>query len=165
MDAIVEVDSSGTIVWEWSFFDHVIQDYDAAKPNYVGAGKTIADYPGKLDINLDGHNLKNDWLHCNSLDYNQTLDQIVDQLGAGRVLRHRPRRHVRRRRPDRQHRLGRHQRGRFPVPLRRPGPLRPGQQAGDPRGLDALDHRHQADRRRPRHPVDRRRAWTGPGIS
>jgi len=77
MDAIVEVDSSGTIVWEWSFFDHVIQDYDAAKPNYVGAGNTIADYPNKLDLNLEGHNLKNDWLHCNSLDYNQTLDQIV----------------------------------------------------------------------------------------
>jgi hypothetical protein len=43
MDAIVEVDSSGTIVWEWSFFDHVVQDYDATKPNYVSAGQTIAD--------------------------------------------------------------------------------------------------------------------------
>ena len=77
MDAIVEVDASGTIVWEWCFFDHLIQDYDPAKPNYVGTGKTVASYPARLNINLPGHNLKGDWLHCNSLDYNQELDQIV----------------------------------------------------------------------------------------
>jgi hypothetical protein len=77
MDALVEVDSSGTVVWEWCFFDHVVQDYDPAKPNYVGAGMSVADYPGRLDINLPGHNLKSDWLHCNSVDYNQSLDQIV----------------------------------------------------------------------------------------
>jgi len=77
MDAIVEVDASGTIVWEWCFFDHVVQDYASALPNYVGSGKTVADYPGKLNINLTGHPLKADWLHCNSLDYNQALDQIV----------------------------------------------------------------------------------------
>ena len=77
MDAIVEVDASGTVVWEWSFFDHLIQDYDAAKSNYVGTGKRIADHPNRLNINLTGHSLKADWLHCNSLDYNQSLDQIV----------------------------------------------------------------------------------------
>jgi len=77
MDAIVEVDSTGTVVWEWCFFDHLVQDLDATKPNYVGSGKTIASYPNRLNINLTGHNLKADWLHCNSLDYNQTLDQIV----------------------------------------------------------------------------------------
>lgn len=83
MDAIVEVDMSGNIVWEWCFFDHVIQDFDSAKPNYVGSGKTIADYPGRLNINLTGHPLKKDWLHCNSLDYNQTLDQIVTNSVQG----------------------------------------------------------------------------------
>ena len=77
MDAIVEVDSSGTIVWEWCFFDHLIQDYDATKSNYVGTGKTIANYPNRLNINLTGHSLKADWLHCNSLDYNQARDEIV----------------------------------------------------------------------------------------
>ena len=77
MDAIVEVDASGTVVWEWCFFDHVVQDYDSTKPNYVGSGKTVSDWPGKLNINLAGHNLKADWLHCNSLDYNGTLDRIV----------------------------------------------------------------------------------------
>ena len=77
MDAIVEVDASGTIVWEWCFFDHMIQDLDATKANYVGSGKKISDYPNRLNINLTGHLLKGDWLHCNSLDYNQALDQIV----------------------------------------------------------------------------------------
>ncbi len=77
LDAIVEVDASGTIVWEWCFFDHLVQDVASTKSNYVGSGKTIADYPNKLNLNLAGHNLKADWLHCNSLDYNQSLDQIV----------------------------------------------------------------------------------------
>jgi len=77
MDAIVEVDASGKVVWEWCFFDHLVQDFASTKSNYVGSGKAIADYPGKLNINLAGHNLKADWLHCNSLDYNQSLDQIV----------------------------------------------------------------------------------------
>ena len=77
MDAIVEVDSTGKIVWEWWFFNHIIQDYDAAKPNYVGAGKTVANYPNKININMTGNPLKNDWLHCNSIDYNDSLGQIV----------------------------------------------------------------------------------------
>ena len=77
MDAIVEVDMDGNIVWEWWFFDHVIQDIDSTKANYVGAGKTIADYPGKLNLNLPGRPVRRDWLHCNSLDYNEELGQIV----------------------------------------------------------------------------------------
>jgi hypothetical protein len=77
MDAIVEVDMSGTVVWEWWFFDHVIQDFDPTKANYVGAGKTIASYPGRLNVNIPGLPAQRDWLHCNSIDYNQTLDQIV----------------------------------------------------------------------------------------
>ena len=47
MDALVEVDMQGKVVWEWCFFDHVIQDLDPAKANYAGQGKTIADYPGR----------------------------------------------------------------------------------------------------------------------
>ena len=68
---------SGNIVWEWWFFNHTIQDYDASKPNFVGTGKTIADYPNKININMPGNPLKNDWLHCNSIDYNDSLGQIV----------------------------------------------------------------------------------------
>jgi formylglycine-generating enzyme required for sulfatase activity len=77
VDAVVEVDMSGNVVWEWWFFDHVIQDIDATKPNYVGAGKTVADYPGRLNLNLPGHPVRRDWLHCNSMDYSETLGQIV----------------------------------------------------------------------------------------
>ncbi len=77
VDAIVEVDMSGNVVWEWWFFDHIIQDYDSTKPNYVESGKTIADYPNKININLTGKPLKKDWLHCNSIDYNENLGQIV----------------------------------------------------------------------------------------
>ncbi len=77
MDAIVEVDMQGNIVWEWCFFDHVIQDIDASKPNYVGQGKTIANYPGRININMPGRPLRRDWLHCNSLDYNPDSGHLV----------------------------------------------------------------------------------------
>jgi hypothetical protein len=77
MDAIVEVDMQGNVVWEWWFFDHVVQDLDPTKTNYVGAGKSIADYPGRINLNLPGRPLRRDWLHCNSLDFNAELDQVV----------------------------------------------------------------------------------------
>lgn len=77
MDAVVEVDKDGKVVWEWCFFDHVVQDVDAGKSNYVGQGKSIADYPNRININLPGRPLKRDWLHCNSMDYNAELDQVV----------------------------------------------------------------------------------------
>ena len=77
MDAVVEVDMKGNVVWEWWFFDHVIQDTDPSKPNYVGTGKAIADHPGRININMPGRTLKRDWLHCNSVDYNTQLGQIV----------------------------------------------------------------------------------------
>ncbi len=83
MDAIVEVDMSGTVVWEWWFFDHVIQDFDSTKSNYVGKGKKISDYPGRININLTGVPLRKDWLHCNSIDYNDSLDQIAVNCVAG----------------------------------------------------------------------------------
>ena len=83
VDAVVEVDLAGNVVWEWCFFDHGIQDFDATKANYVGAGKGISNYVGRLNPNLPGRPVTNDWLHCNSLDYNQTLDQIVINAASG----------------------------------------------------------------------------------
>lgn len=73
MDAVVEVDMNGNIIWEWCFFDHVVQDIDPGKSTYG----VIKDSPGKIDLNLRGNPVKSDWLHCNSLDYNQQLDLIV----------------------------------------------------------------------------------------
>ena len=83
VDAVVEVDASGTVVWEWCFFDHGIQDYDSAKSNYVGTGKTVTNYPGRLNLNLVGRPLTNDWLHCVALDYNTNLDQIAITAEGG----------------------------------------------------------------------------------
>lgn len=74
MDAIVEVDMAGNIVWEWWFYNHLVQSFDAAKSNYVG---NIADFPGRLNVNLPGRPVQRDWLHCNSIDYNASLDQVV----------------------------------------------------------------------------------------
>lgn len=73
MDAIVEVDMKGNIIWEWCFFDHVVQDIDGSKSTYG----IIKDTPGRIDLNLRGNSVKSDWLHCNSMDYNQSLDLIV----------------------------------------------------------------------------------------
>ncbi len=77
MDALVEVDMSGNVVWEWWFYNHLIQDYDATKTNYVGTGMSISNYPGRLNANITGMPVQSDWLHCNGIDYNQALDQIA----------------------------------------------------------------------------------------
>jgi hypothetical protein len=50
---------------------------DATKANYVGAGKSISDYPGRLNLNQPGRPLRRDWLHGNSIDYTHALDRIV----------------------------------------------------------------------------------------
>jgi len=77
MDAVVEVDMQGRVVWEWWFFDHVVQTIDATKANYAGAGKTVADIPGRININMPGRPLRRDWLHVNSVDYNAQVGHIV----------------------------------------------------------------------------------------
>ena len=77
MDALVEVDMSGRVIWEWWFFDHVVQDVDPSKPYYVGQGKSVANYPGRININMPGKPLRRDWLHCNSVDYNPVSGHIV----------------------------------------------------------------------------------------
>ena len=35
------------VVWRWNLWDHIVQNKDMAKPNYVA---NLADYPGKADI-------------------------------------------------------------------------------------------------------------------
>ncbi len=81
-DKIVEVQPVGTdqanIVWEWNIWDHLIQDYDSTKDNYG----VVGDHPELLNINFvdspDTLNpYKSDWMHCNGIDYNPILDQIV----------------------------------------------------------------------------------------
>ncbi len=74
-DAIFEVDpTNDSIVWEWHAWDHLIQDFDSTKMNYG----SIREQPHRLDINYQKYSAgRQDWLHCNSIDYNPRLDQIV----------------------------------------------------------------------------------------
>ncbi len=66
--------TGGTVVWEWHVWDHLIQDADPAKDNYG----VIVDHPELLDINYGNIPLVGgDWLHANSIDYNEALDQII----------------------------------------------------------------------------------------
>lgn len=76
---IWEVKPIGTneieIVWRWHLQDHFIQDIDPSKSNYGVIGDNI----GKVDINYLGPGAwdDDDWWHCNAIDYNEELDQIV----------------------------------------------------------------------------------------
>jgi hypothetical protein len=74
-DKIVEVQptgaTSGTIVWEWHVWDHLVQNVDSTKANYQ---TSIIDHPELLNIN---YQTQKDWMHMNGIDYNPLLDQIV----------------------------------------------------------------------------------------
>jgi len=76
-DKVIEVNEDGEIVWEWRFFDHLVQNFSKKKLNYGNPKENI----DKLDINkvttdMNG-NVNPDWLHINSIDYNEELDQIL----------------------------------------------------------------------------------------
>ena len=101
-DWVVELKPEGkdsaVIVWEWHLWDHLIQDFDAAKQNYGDVSK----HPELLNINI-GHipdpttkeeldkkragnnantndtpeNQGSDMYHINAIHYNPDLDQIV----------------------------------------------------------------------------------------
>ena len=68
MDAIVEVDGEGDVVWEYRFTDHLVQDRSPTAANYAGPGRSVADYPGRLDVNFGV--FSRDYLHLNAIDYN-----------------------------------------------------------------------------------------------
>lgn len=74
-EKVVEVQptgaTSGTVVWEWKLWDHLVQNIDANKSNYKSS---IVGNPQLMNIN---YNIKQDWVHMNGIDYNPMLDQIV----------------------------------------------------------------------------------------
>ncbi len=80
-DVILEIEPIGTddynIVWKWSAWDHLIQDYDSSKDNFG----IVEDHPQLLDVNYmdaaGGASGGRDWMHCNGIDYNEALDQIA----------------------------------------------------------------------------------------
>ena len=77
-EQILELQPVGTnnanIVWEWNIKDHLIQDFDPTKDNF----DIVEDNPQLLDINFLGNSAGNaNWLHFNSIQYDERLDQIV----------------------------------------------------------------------------------------
>ena len=73
-DKIVEIQPSGTnggtVVWEWHAWDHLVQHFDATKPNYG----VVSAHPELLNIN---YQTTKDWMHMNGIDYNPALDEIT----------------------------------------------------------------------------------------
>ncbi|WMI66098.1 aryl-sulfate sulfotransferase [Aestuariibaculum sp. YM273] len=77
-EQIIEIEPIGNnainIVWEWNIWDHLVQDFDSTKANFG----TISENPQLMDINYIGrYNGKADWLHANSIQYNEDLDEII----------------------------------------------------------------------------------------
>lgn len=74
-DKIVEIQptglTTGTVVWEWHTWDHLVQNVDASKANYQS---NISDHPELMNIN---YKQAKDWQHMNGIDYNPILDQIA----------------------------------------------------------------------------------------
>jgi hypothetical protein len=74
-EKIVEVKptgaTTGTIVWEWHFWDHLVQNTNASLANYQ---TSIVNHPELLNVNLMN---SKDWIHMNGVDYNPMLDQIT----------------------------------------------------------------------------------------
>ena len=63
--------TTGQIVWEWKAWDHLMQNANPSKDNYV---TSLIEHPEKLNIN---YLLKKDWIHMNGLDYNPKTNQIA----------------------------------------------------------------------------------------
>ena len=66
------------IVWRWSFWDHLVQDFDDSKAHFG----VVAEEPGRLDVNvgvalLDHLPQSGDWIHTNSVAYSAERDQIL----------------------------------------------------------------------------------------
>jgi Arylsulfotransferase (ASST)/Secretion system C-terminal sorting domain len=78
LEKIIEVHptgaSTGDIVWEWHVYDHLCQNVDNTKANYVSS---IIDHPELLNINYQNTAQTQDWMHMNGIDYDAELDQIV----------------------------------------------------------------------------------------
>ncbi|GAA4268084.1 aryl-sulfate sulfotransferase [Hyunsoonleella aestuarii] len=77
-EQIIEIQPTGTntgnIIWEWNIQDHFIQDLFADKDNYG----VVEENPQLLDINYLGMSQGNaNWMHINSMQYYDALDQIV----------------------------------------------------------------------------------------
>lgn len=69
---IVDQDSF-ELVWKWNFKDHFIQDIDDSLENFGDVSAS----PRKLDLNYRPITDLDDFMHCNGVDYNEELDQLL----------------------------------------------------------------------------------------
>ncbi len=65
--------TGGVVVWEWHVWDHLVQNFDATKPNFAAASSR----PERVDVNFGVVSNNADWLHMNGVAYNAALDQLV----------------------------------------------------------------------------------------
>ena len=84
LDYLVEVrptgPATGNVVWRWSVWDHLIQDFDPSKANYG----VVAEHPELIDLNFRQcerlerslQDLRT-WTHSNSISYHPEKDQIL----------------------------------------------------------------------------------------
>jgi len=74
--SIIEVKQTGLnnseIVWRWNAWEHLIQEFYITKDNFG----VVAEHQELININYNTDNGQ-DWLHTNSIDYNENLDQIL----------------------------------------------------------------------------------------
>lgn len=61
------------VVWKWSVWDHLIQDFASSKANYGN----VAAHPELVDPNGDGKQIPAFWNHMNSITYHTGFDQIM----------------------------------------------------------------------------------------
>lgn len=75
-ETILELKPNGLndakIVWQWNVWDHLIQSHDQTKNNFGSPDQ----HREKIDLNYIDRPIA-DWIHCNSIDYNPQLDQIM----------------------------------------------------------------------------------------
>jgi len=76
LEKVIEIEPIGVnslnVVWEWKFWDHLIQDFNSLKANFG----SVENSPGLLDFNYET-NSNTDWIHANAIEYNASLDQIM----------------------------------------------------------------------------------------
>ena len=75
IDKIIEIEPIGNnemnIIWEWHFYDHLVQDSNIDSPEYGNVSLN----PQLLNINA--HSNYNDYTHINCIDFNPELNQII----------------------------------------------------------------------------------------
>lgn len=75
IDNVKEYDpTTDSLVWSWSAWDHLVQDYDSSLLNYG----SVSENRQLIDLNYNvSFNTRPDFMHSNSVDYNEELDQIL----------------------------------------------------------------------------------------